>query len=336
MNTTLDTPTFAPTITPPIPAPSTPAPATPASLTLTATPTRIRTFGGDGDFARIDGTYTDDAGTQKSGILVGELDGATMTAGVAYRFFGRFEHHVKFGLQFKFDSFTPAEQISEAGVVNYLSRSDLGITVPVAKKLWRQYGSGAIETLRRRPESVVADGIVDEATANRAAAKLVAAEASEATKIALFELFAGRGFTKSTVKGAIAQWGDRAVTVIRRNPFALLVAEISGVGFRRTDQLYLDLGGNPLRLKRQTLAAWHWLRTNGTGNTWEIEGGVSKAVLKAAGSVDAAEFEKAITLGIRAKWIAKRIDDEGNAWFAERKNASDEATLAMLVRRFLR
>ena len=295
----------------------------------TATVASVRTFpGSDTDFVCL--IFTDEL------QAVGELDGDQIAAGVAYRFFGRWDHHERYGTRFRFDSFSPLDSQSQMGAVAFLSRSNLGLLKSDAMKLWRSYGHDAITMLRDHPEKVVFEEVLSQQKAERASAMLRAMGDSRRVTEELFNLFAGRGFPKAAVKACIAAWGDRAPRVIRRDPFKILVNDIPGVGFKRADKLYCDLGHNPLRLKRQTLAAWHWMRVNGSGNTWEIEGGLLKAVLSAAGSFDGAEFVRAVALGVRAGWLARRVGDDGVAYYAERGNAESERRLAFHVDRIRR
>ncbi len=292
---------------------------------ITAVVVQSRTF--DGEFVRAD--LAGDI------IAVGELDGAELAAGVCYRFLGKWDAHPRYGTQFKFDSYIPAERQEMMGTLAYLTRSNLGITKADAMRLWKALGSETITRLRDHPDAIIAERLLTDTKASHASALLASRVENEATKIALFELFATRGFPKSSINACIAKWGDRAPVVIRRDPFKMLVADIPGVGFKRADKLYCDLGHNPLRLKRQMLAGWHWMRTNGSGNTWEIEGGIMKAVLQAAGTFAGAEFVRSIELGLRAKWLAKRTGADGVAYYAERDNAESERRLATHIRRIM-
>lgn len=271
--------------------------------------------------------------------VVGQIDESdgTLSAGVAYRFFGRWTTHDRFGHQFTFDSFTIASRQAQMGVVAYLSRSDTGLTKIDAQNLWNAYGAAAIDRLRDAPHDVIADGVLtdrdDGKKAFRAADMLRAMVKDEPIKIALFELLGGKGFPRTTVKACIAAFGPKAPEFIRRDPFVMLVNDIPGVGFKRADKLFLELGGNPLRLKRQTLAAWHAMHVSGTGNTWETEGLLHKAILSATKSLSESQFDRAIELGLRAGWIRKRKDADGATWYAEADNAAAEQRLARHIAR---
>ena len=219
---------------------------------ITGTVRRVTAYGNEG-FVKV---HLD--GKRQA---VGEIDDADgeLTVGVCYRWFGVWVHHDRFGDQFKFDSFTIADSQSQLGVVTYLARSNFGLTGADAVRLWDAYGADAIAMLRDQPVDVVADGVLsdkdDGKKAFEASAALKLARQDEPTKIALFELFARRGFPRSTVRACIKQWGAAAPKVIRRDPFQLIVRDIEGVGFIRADRLYLDL--RQPACPSANAAAWH-------------------------------------------------------------------------------
>ncbi|HZZ79638.1 MAG TPA: AAA family ATPase [Gemmataceae bacterium] len=266
---------------------------------------------------------------------VGDISDGDMefSVGLSYRFFGKWVTHDHHGEQFRFDSHVLEPGQGQAGVIAYLSRSGIGIAAAEAKRLWNSYGTEAIAKLRDDPAAVIADGVLTDAAKVHTAAELLRKMAEdEPTRLALFELFASRGIPKAAVAACIKAWGAKAPAIIRRDPFAMLVRDIPGVGFRRADKMYLDLGGNPTRLKRQMLAAWHAMHTAGTGNTWEVEGLLHRAILQAVGTMEASLSDRAIALGIHAAWIKKRTDAAGH-WYAEYGNAAAEERLAKHARR---
>lgn len=321
-----------------------------ASRDITGVVRSVREFG-DSGFVVV--------GLDGSRAATGEIgdDDADLSPGVAYRFFGAWTHHEKHGDQFRFTAFAVAARQAQMGVVAYLTRKPFTLTKANVMRAWATFGGDTLDAIRDRPGDVITACEFPEAAAAKikeASALLKDSGAGEAVKIELHELFAGRGFPGKAVKACVTTWGQRAPAVIRRNPFALIVKDIPGVGFRRADKLYLDLGGNPLRLKRQTLAAWESLRASGSGNTWESENVVYAAILKAAGSVDAGKFAKAIALGLRARWLAQRVEGDFAAaiwgaspagssaapvaldrWYAEKSKAASEARLVKHVRRVL-
>jgi exodeoxyribonuclease V alpha subunit len=260
----------------------------------------------------------------------GEFDDGELTVGVTYRFFGQWIQHAKYGPQFVIETAVPVPTATEAGTVAYLTRGGVGLSRAEAQRLWRTYGADAVGRLRDVPVDVAAECRIDEDKARSAARVLKDTEQFGPATIELFGLFAGRSFPRGAVKACIAKWGIAAPRIVRHDPFTLLVNEIKGVGFKRADSLYLDLGGNPQRLKRSMFCGWAWARETSDGDTWCLKRTLETAILRGIGVCDAS---RAIELGVRGKWFARRVDATGATWIAERENASNEEKIARHVKR---
>ncbi len=260
----------------------------------------------------------------------GETEGEPLELGTAYRFFGKPSEHPKYGRQFSFDTYTLDTPHEKRGVISYLVKEATGVGQATAVKLWEAYGSGAIEVLRTDPVRVARDGLMDDDDAAQAAADLERGKLFEKTRVDLFNLFAGRGFSRTTISRCIELWGVKAADYVRRNPFTMLVRDIGGAGWKRCDKLYIDLGHNPNRLKRQCIAGWAALREGVEGNTWHPFGAFNLAVVKAVGAMDA-RFEQAAQLGIRAGWLAAHVDTNDRYWLAEAEKAKNEADLVSFI-----
>lgn len=186
-----------------------------------------------------------------------------------YRFFGTWKKHAKYGRQFAFDTFVFARPHSRAAVINYLQKCPhVGHATAVA--IWNQFGPDSVRVLRETPQ-VVADvlcvgGRFNREKAAEAAVKLASMAKLESCTMELMELLDGRKFRKTTVSRAIKRWGNRAAQMIRDNPYLLMA--FPGCGFQLCDAMYLDLGHNPARTKRQVLCAWHACVKDRGGHTW--------------------------------------------------------------------
>jgi exodeoxyribonuclease V alpha subunit len=269
--------------------------------------------------------------------VLGEVQQDEIEIGTRYRFLGRWIDHATRGPQFKFDSLIIDTPSDRRGVVQYLCReAPKLVTQRQAEKLVDRYTPAAVlDVLRTDTGRVVADGLLGAWPAGELAALLRERQAFERTTVDLFTLFAGRGFPRNTIKACIARWGVRAADVCRRSPYSMLVAEIPGVGFTRADKLYVELGHDPARLKRQMLAAWDALRSDSDGHTWHVEGKCRTAIIKAVG-VQAARFDAAIQMGIRSRWLATRTASDGRQYITERGKQQDEQTIADELRRLMR
>jgi exodeoxyribonuclease V alpha subunit len=248
---------------------------------------------------------------------------------VSYRFFGVWAFHDVFGPQFRFEAFVPCDEQGEMGTIAFLERSGLGISRQQAKEMFRAYGNDAIKVLREDPARVANQIGISWETSMSASTRLMGESKLLPARLELFQLFAKRGFPRGAVDDCLQKWGMRAPTIVKKNPFRMLTAGITGAGFKRTDKLYLDGGGNPYRLKRQLLAGWHRLHNSQDGDTWVSKGAVSKAILEEIGGFANLQIDRAIALGIRAGWLLEKVSSDGTAWYAERFKARAEQRLSL-------
>lgn len=246
---------------------------------------------------------------------------------LTYRFYGRWKTHPKWGDQFEFQTFVRAQPHDMAGVVRYLQNAP-HVGSAIAKKLWEGFGSDAVRILREQPDVAVARVNAHYFSPEKAieAAQFLAEEcALESCTLDLMDLLGGRGFPKSVARQAIRVWGNKSAEMLRRNPCLLM--KFRGCGFLRTDQMYLDLGGEPSRLKRQALCVWHTLASNTEGHTWfpvaAIEAGLREKISGARMSAP-----DALRLAKRAKMVDTRRDSLNRLWCAESPASRAELSIA--------
>lgn len=284
----------------------------------------------DSDF--VFGAIDDDAddsplGTTKEIKFCGSIERGEILEGVEYLFVGTWDQHSRYGRQFKFKQAIRREPHSQFGLTKYLERYAKGIGPKRAIQLWNAFGQDAVKTIRTDP--ALACSAVDGWTigdALKASEDLRKLQAEEETRIELTNLFAGRGFPGKLVDECIDRWGIMAPKRIKRDPFSLLVNGMKGCGFARCDRLYLDLGLNPLRLKRQVICAWHLIHSDMSGHTWLPARVIVLRLGEMVGNSKASP-EKAVKIGVRAGWLAV-CQREGQTWIADGENAWDETALA--------
>jgi hypothetical protein len=282
--------------------------------------------------------------------LVGECERGELIAGVAYRFFGRWETG-KHGRQFRFKNFAKGQPHNRHGLVKYLDKYCSGIGPGIAGRLFDALGSKAVAKLRNDPVGTVEEvnafcrrQVLNIETARKASEELRAVAKLEDTEIALMDLLSGRGFGSQLMKQVMAKMGALAPERIRRDPFVLLAMRFPGCGFLRVDKLYKDLGLPVTRLKRQLFALLHAMRTDGNGHTW-FSGAELAVKLRQAIDGLTPRVEKVVQLGVRGGWLAVwREPDEvdavtgevtkrGMVWVTEREKAVNEAVIARQVER---
>lgn len=328
----------APAASPAVPPASpvaTPATPTRAETELAGRLVRIRWQADDlaAIIAYIDGGT---AGSPGDRCVRGPTDPDDFPAvGQQYRFFGKWELHAKYGEQFNFWTYTRVVPHDRAGVVAYLVAVADSIGEGRARKIWDAFGSDSVRIVREEPERIAGAGIMRIEAAREAAISLAEEVEFESVKIDLLALFAGRGFQAGKlIKETIKRWGAKAPEFIRRNPYLLMLRKMPSAGFKRCDKLYLDLGGDRGRLKRQALCAWDYLRRDSSGHTWFQARTVGQAVLDAVPAA-VADPKRALRLAIKAGKLAKRRDDAGEVWLAETRHAWNEQTVAIKVQELL-
>lgn len=256
-----------------------------------------------------------------------------LSTGLQYRFYGRWTSHPKYGRQFDSRTFVKVQPRNRVGTIRYLMQAP-GIGQKTATTLWDKFNGDAVRIVREQPDvaACAVGGQFNELKAAEAAGYLRREAALEATTIDLMELLAGRGFPRNLGKRAVAEWGNKAAEIIRRSPYSLM--RFRGCGFLRCDQLFLDLGGDPRKLKRQALAAWHAIARDTNGNTWHQPAMVERGLAERIGGakVDAVP---AVKLAKRGKLLATHRNGDGRLWLAEAGKAKNEATVAERVRSWL-
>jgi len=268
------------------------------------------------------------AGLEDGTTIVGNAAEGDLFPGITYQFFGDWDENAKFGRQFKFVQLVKQEPHSRHGVVCYLARYAPGVGNGIAAQLFDAFGSTAVQVLRTDPEQAARRcprlTIEKAKLASQALKQLLRLED---TKIDLTNLFAGRGFNTTLVDAVVAKWGILAPERVRRDPFSLLVHGFASCGFARCDRLYADLGLPQEKIKRQVICLWHVLREESNGSTWHDSRAVVRKMAEAVGGVTTRPG-RAIKVGVRAGWIAVKVDAEGRRWLAEGQKAKNEKFLA--------
>lgn len=262
--------------------------------------------------------------------IAGQIPEGSLQPGVPYQFHGYWHDHPQHGKRFNFDMFVSKEPHSRLGVITYLEKYAPGIGPIRAGQLHDQYGGDAVKILRQMPDVVAKQMNWSPELCVAAAVQLTKLSKFEDTKIQLGSLLKGKGFGGKAIDACIEKWGVLAPARIQRDPFCMLVERIPGAGFERCNTLYLTLGLKPNRLKRQLICLWHALREERQGNTWspadiaalEINKKITKVPLQP---------NKAIRLGVRARWLSTHVDGEGKRWIAEYQKAADEHFLAQKI-----
>lgn len=248
--------------------------------------------------------------------------------------------------QFSFTSFTRPEPSTSEGIISYILQHGEGCGVGQrrAETLYNSFGQDAVRICREEPdraiEALLANNLrITPEQMEKLSYNLEKDKKTEQTKIDLSGLLNGKGFFRSIVDQCIARWGINAPKVIRRDPYKLMVLKNAGAGFKRCDAMYLEMGLNPSRLKRQALCAWYSIARDTSGSTWYPED-YPRAFIQANISGCDVRTERAIQLATRSQYLAAiPVNDHGDIitdkntqpkqiWYAEYKKASNELDIA--------
>lgn len=249
---------------------------------------------------------------------------------------GTWKAHERHGLQVMADGIVRAEPRTEKGVIKYLREVLPGMTEPLARKLWTRFRERTPEVMRTDLRAVIGTGLIPALQAEVWSRTLNHLASVQEAYLSLSALFAGRRMPRGLITACIDRWGTRATEIIRTDPFVLLSLGHS-VGFARADSLYLELGGNPARLKRQLLFLIHAIRTNRVGHTWIRAtdlGELLTSEMRFRGGAAARPVD-AIKLGLRVKRLAKHRDLDEVLWITTATNEKDETDVADKVMRML-
>lgn len=250
---------------------------------------------------------------------------------------GRWQRHERYGLQVQADGIVQAEPRTERGVVKFL-RETLGYQESLARKLWTRFREQAPEVMRTDPARIAGTGLLTPEQAAYASRVLARLARHQEAFLSLATLFAGQRMPLGIITACVDRWGGRAPEVVRRDPYILMSLPGYVVGFVRADSLYLALGGDPARLKRQLLFLVHSIQTNRSGHTWrralDLGEELAAELAKRPGTATP-RIVDAIKLGLRAGRLARRRDREGILWVTTASADCDEQDVASKALRLL-
>jgi exodeoxyribonuclease V alpha subunit len=165
-----------------------------------------------------------------------------------YVFYGRFQEHPKFGMQFNAKHFKKEIPQTTQGVVHYLS-SDLfkGIGKKTAEKIVEHIGENAISKILENPSVLDEVPKLPPDKAKSIYDTLAEHQGLERVMIVLNDL----GFGPQISMKIYQAYKDQALETIQNNPYKL-VEDIEGIGFTRADELGSKIGitgSHPDRIK---------------------------------------------------------------------------------------
>jgi exodeoxyribonuclease V alpha subunit len=195
---------------------------------------------------RIRVDETNHAYEEKEAIITGHFP--RIHEEETYVFYGRFQEHPKFGMQFHAKHFKKEIPQTTQGVVHYLS-SDLfkGIGKKTAEKIVEHIGANAISKILENPSVLDEVPKLPPDKAKSIYDTLTEHQGLERVMIVLNDL----GFGPQISMKIYQAYKDLALETIQNNPYKL-VEDIEGIGFTRADELGSKIGitgSHPDRIK---------------------------------------------------------------------------------------
>lgn len=177
-----------------------------------------------------------DAGDQGGITVVGCMPAIAPGESISVQ--GRWMRHASYGEQFKAEIIQRRMPAGEKAIYEYLASGAVrGIGAATARRMVEEFGEDALTVLEEEPERLTQ---IKGITRNRALAMGEAFRLQMGMR-RLLDFLGEHGVALQLAMPLYRRYGDRALEVIRSNPY-LLVDEELGVEFGVADQLALDVG----------------------------------------------------------------------------------------------
>lgn len=195
-----------------------------------------------------------------STVCVGNF--GSVSAGEFMEFTGEYVLHPKFGQQFKAQSARVVMPEDLASVERYLGSGAIkGIGYVTARRIVEKFGDDTLRILDEEPERLAEiKGI------SRRKAQEIAATQEEKKDMRNAMIFLGDyGITNAMSVKLYGMYGQEIYTIIRDNPYQL-ADEVTGIGFRKADEIARHAGidpGSDFRIKACIIHALQEALENG-------------------------------------------------------------------------
>jgi exodeoxyribonuclease V alpha subunit len=208
-------------------------------------------------FTAEDGSYAIGTLRTSAGMVVtisGQI--AHLTPGMSLALEGSWSQHKRYGKSFRVRSFLADEPRSLDGLERFLGAGEIkGIGPTLAKRIVATFGLETLRILDDAPERLSEVTGIGE----RKLADIQAAWSAGRTGRELRVLLTGHGVRASAARKIQERYGDRALDVVRQDPYRL-AREVDGVGFRTADDIAQALGIVGDDPRRASGVALHVLR----------------------------------------------------------------------------
>ncbi|CDQ39480.1 SF1B family DNA helicase RecD2 [Virgibacillus salexigens] len=186
--------------------------------------------------AKINVLETNEAYSEKDIVIKGYF--SSLQEGTSYYFFGIFEKHPRFGMQYKVTSYKTFIPDTKDGLIAYLS-SDLfyGIGTKTAEKIVNQLGENAISKIMDDEEALSEVNGIKKESAKSLRKTLQENQGFEHVAVYLANYNIGLKMAQKIYQ----YYKDEAIALIEEDPYRF-VFDIEGFGFRTADEIAAQMG----------------------------------------------------------------------------------------------
>ena len=186
-------------------------------------------------------------------IIVGSFP--HLEDGLSYEFVGKMKKHPKYGEQFFVESYSKSNSFSKEGLIHYLSSDKFyGIGPKLASNIVEELGLDCIDKILEDKEVLKK---VYGMTKPKIEVLYQTLKDNYATEQVFIRLF-GFGLTAKMVERLYNTYSVSAANKIEENPYCL-ITEVEGFGFKKCDNLALNLGMKRDDPKRLSAAIFYTL-----------------------------------------------------------------------------
>jgi exodeoxyribonuclease V alpha subunit len=184
---------------------------------------------------------------------VGALLGAQ--PGESLRLSGRWIQDKKYGEQLRVESYLTVQPATLVGMEKYLGSGLVrGVGKVMAARLVKHFEFATLDIIDQDPDRLTeVEGI-----GPKRKARVIAAWAEQKAVKEVMVFLQSHGVSTTFAVKIYKQYKDRAIAVVRENPYQLAV-DIFGIGFKTADKIAADLGISPTSPRRAEAGVLHVL-----------------------------------------------------------------------------
>ncbi|MCM1508797.1 MAG: ATP-dependent RecD-like DNA helicase [Ruminococcus flavefaciens] len=251
--------------------------------------------------------------------------GLPISKKIQYELQGHWSKNSKHGLQFDVESYEEVIPPTKEGIIAYLSSGQIKCIGPkLAEKIYDAFGLETLKVLDNEPEKLlsipgISEGklkkICDSYLENRAARYVVA-------------FLSPRGITPNQAVKLYKEYQEKTLEIVKNHPYQL--CEISGIGFKKADDIALSMGFDLLSTERVDAGILYTMMdAESNGNLCMEKHAFVKACVK---TLDTPQLTEEMVANRAARLVGngKLVSYQGNAYYA--KTAYVEERLAQTIK----